>query len=270
MSTYQNVIQAPLDKMKTAADEWAELKGKLDTLAQDAQSTMAAKAGDDYWRGVNAEATKPFVDKTAKDFFSKEPTSYNQDGSVGGTVDLDPKKGDEQTNYLGFFANKDYTFFADVEGHNPDDLTKTMGYMPDALGHALESATLGHAWDDPTPELKRDETTAGIMKDAVDKYGGDAELLKKWQPTMPVSPSCPRPPRSARRPSSCRSRSTVVRVPWNSWPGRSSGTGRTSPSRTTRTRPRTRSTRARRPSTRPVGTVPSLRWSGSCSSTVTR
>ncbi|MGW4705325.1 hypothetical protein [Streptomyces sp. NPDC004285] len=45
--TYQNVMQAPLDRMRTAADEWAALKGKLDTLTQDARSTMAAKAGDD-------------------------------------------------------------------------------------------------------------------------------------------------------------------------------------------------------------------------------
>ncbi|MDV9188452.1 DUF6571 family protein [Streptomyces sp. SR27] len=143
--------------------------------------------------GVNGAGFDPMISmlealghspEAAKDFFSKEPTSYNQDGSVGGTVDLDPKKDDEETSYLDFFANKDYTFFADIEGHNPDDLTKTMGYMPDALGHALEAATLGHAWDDPTPELKRDETTAGIMTDVVAKYGGDAELLKKWQPTM--------------------------------------------------------------------------------------
>ncbi|MEU0401233.1 hypothetical protein ABZ318_13475 [Streptomyces sp. NPDC006197] len=68
MLTFDNVYQAPLDKMKAAADDWAAMKGKLDTLARDARSTMAAKAGDDYWRGVNAEVTKPFVDKTAKEF----------------------------------------------------------------------------------------------------------------------------------------------------------------------------------------------------------
>ncbi|SED27574.1 hypothetical protein [Streptomyces sp. TLI_105] len=67
-----------------------------------------------------------------------------------------------------------------VNGSGFDPMTS----MPDALGHALEAATLGHAWDDPTPELKRDETTATIMKDAVAKYGEDAELLKKWRPTM--------------------------------------------------------------------------------------
>ncbi|MFE0640407.1 hypothetical protein ACFW2Y_02075 [Streptomyces sp. NPDC058877] len=145
--------------------------------------------------GVNGSGFDPMIPvlealghspEASKEFFSKEElTPYNQDGSVGGELNLGENAGGKEvTSYLDFFANGKYTFFADVEGHDPDDLTKTMGYMPDALGHALESATLGHAWDDPTPELKRDETTGKIMHEVVTKYGGDAELLKKWQSTM--------------------------------------------------------------------------------------
>ncbi|MGW0119574.1 hypothetical protein [Streptomyces sp. NPDC003327] len=140
--------------------------------------------------GVNGAGFDPMVSmlealghspEAAKEFFSKEPTSYNKDGSVGGTVDLDPKKEENQVSYLDYFANKDYTFFPDIDGHDPDDAKKSADYMPDALGHALEAATLGHAWDDPTPELKRDADSAKIMTEVVSKYGGDAELLKKWQ-----------------------------------------------------------------------------------------
>ncbi|MFF6777847.1 hypothetical protein ACFY8W_30455 [Streptomyces sp. NPDC012637] len=68
MLTFDNVYQAPLGKMKAAADRWSEMKGKLDTLAVDARKTMAAKAKAEDWRGVNAEVTKPFIDKTAKEF----------------------------------------------------------------------------------------------------------------------------------------------------------------------------------------------------------
>lgn len=68
MLTYDNVFHAPLEKLKAAADGWSEAKGKLDKLAEDARTTMSAKARDEYWRGVNAEVTKPFVDKTAKEF----------------------------------------------------------------------------------------------------------------------------------------------------------------------------------------------------------
>ncbi|MGW5776038.1 hypothetical protein [Streptomyces sp. NPDC003863] len=175
------------------AEHVTQLHAKDPYLFANSKPMMAGGLQNQYNpSGVNGSGFDPMISmlealghspEAAKDFFSKEPTSYNQDGSVGGTVDLDPKKEDDQRSYLDFFANKDYTFFADIEGHNPDDLTKTMGYMPDALGHALESATLGHAWDDPTPELKRDEKTAQIMKDVLLKYG-DAELLKKWQPTL--------------------------------------------------------------------------------------
>lgn len=96
-------------------------------------------------------------------------------------MDLNGKKDGNQADYLDYFANKDYTFFPDIDGHDPDAAKKSADYMPDALGHALEAATLGHAWDDPTPELKRDDTTAEIMTDVMTKYGDDPELLKKWQ-----------------------------------------------------------------------------------------
>ncbi|MEU2115042.1 hypothetical protein ABZ567_05170 [Streptomyces sp. NPDC016459] len=145
--------------------------------------------------GVNGSGFDPMVSmlealghspEAAKEFFSKEPlTSYNKDGSVGGELNLgNDKDGKKIENYLDFFGNEKYEFFPDIDGHDPDEAKKSAAYMPDALGHALEAATLGHAWDDTTPELKRDETTAGIMKSVVETYGGDPELLKKWQPTL--------------------------------------------------------------------------------------
>ncbi|MER5962480.1 hypothetical protein [Streptomyces sp. NPDC002057] len=146
--------------------------------------------------GVNGAGFDPMVSmlealghspEASKEFFSKDPTSYNKDGSLGGTVDLNGKKDGKQADYLDYFANKDYTFFPDIDGHDPDAAKKSADYMPDALGHALEAATLGHAWDDPTPQLKRDETTAEIMTDVMTKYGDDPELLKKWQ--SPLSDS---------------------------------------------------------------------------------
>ncbi|MEU9297711.1 hypothetical protein [Streptomyces sp. NPDC048266] len=142
--------------------------------------------------GVNGSGFDPMVSmlealghspEASKEFFSKDPlTSYNKDGSVGGQLDLGKDKdGNKIENYLDFFGNEKYEFFPDIDGHHPDDAKKSADYMPDALGHALEAATLGHAWDDTTPELKRDETSAGIMQQVVEKYGGDPELLKKWQ-----------------------------------------------------------------------------------------
>ncbi|MFD3535644.1 hypothetical protein [Streptomyces sp. NPDC058664] len=144
--------------------------------------------------GVNGSGFDPMVSmlealghspEASKEYFSKEPTSYNKDGSVGGTIDLDPKKdGNQNDGYLKYFQNKEYEFFPDIEGHNPDDWKKTAEYMPDALGHALEAATTGHGWDDPSPQLHRDEKSAEIMKQVIDSYGTNTELREQHKPLM--------------------------------------------------------------------------------------
>ncbi|MGW1886717.1 hypothetical protein [Streptomyces sp. NPDC001970] len=144
--------------------------------------------------GVNGAGYDPMVPmlealghspEAAKQFFSAEPTAYNEDGTVkGGSPDLGKDKdGNGISNYLDFFGNEKYEFFPDIDGHHPDDAKKSTAYMPDALGHALEAATLGHAWDDPSPKLVKDETTVEIMEKVVEKYGQDPGLLKK-QETM--------------------------------------------------------------------------------------
>ncbi|MFE0653603.1 hypothetical protein ACFVZH_34085 [Streptomyces sp. NPDC059534] len=143
--------------------------------------------------GINGSGFDPMIPMlealghspdAAKEYFSKEPTSYNTDGSPGGTVDLDGKKKGDQNSYLDYFQNKEYDFFPDVEGHNPDDWKKTAEYMPDALGHALEAATTGHGWDDPNPQLHRDEKSAEIMKQVIDSYGTNTELRGQHKPLM--------------------------------------------------------------------------------------
>ncbi|MEU3057835.1 hypothetical protein [Streptomyces griseus] len=121
--------------------------------------------------------------EAAKQFFSAEPTAYNEDGTRGrGDADLGKGKGEKEiTNYLDYFQNEEYDPFIDITGHNPDDAKKATQYMPDALGKALEAATTGHAWDDPSPTLKRDEITAGIMKKVIDGYGSDSGLLGRHE-----------------------------------------------------------------------------------------
>ncbi|MER5934549.1 hypothetical protein [Streptomyces sp. NPDC002054] len=142
--------------------------------------------------GVNGAGYDPVVSflealghspEAAAQFFDpeREPLpAYNEDGTVkAGEPDLG--KGEDKKpikNYLDFFGNEKYDFTIDMEGTNPDDLAKVQKYMPEALGHALEAATLGHAWDDPAPELNRTETGARVMEEVAKKYGGDAGLLK--------------------------------------------------------------------------------------------
>ncbi|MFB7230957.1 hypothetical protein ACFCY9_24800 [Streptomyces fimicarius] len=121
--------------------------------------------------------------EAAKQFFSAEPTAYDEDGTPKkGDADLgENKDGQKITSYLEFFQDEEYDPFFDVTGHHPDDVKKSVQYMPDALGKALEAATTGHAWDDPSPTLKRDEITAGIMKKVIDGYGSDSGLLGRHE-----------------------------------------------------------------------------------------
>ncbi|GGS57729.1 hypothetical protein F2B00_32675 [Streptomyces parvus] len=122
--------------------------------------------------------------EAAKQFFSAEPTAYNEDGTLkSGDADLGKdKEGEKITGYLDFFQNEDYDPFLDITSHHPDDVKRSTQYMPDALGKALEAATTGHAWDDPSPTLKRDEVTAGIMKNVIDSYGADSGLRDRHEP----------------------------------------------------------------------------------------
>ncbi|MFD6245239.1 hypothetical protein [Streptomyces roseolus] len=156
-----------------------------DLFKPDRMMTGPRSQGSYNPSGVNGHGYDPVIPmlealghspEAAKQFFSADPTAYQRDGSVGGTLDLG------KDNYLDFFADEKYASFSDhVTG---DDASKAKDYMPDALGHALEAATLGHAWDDASAGLNRDATTAKIMADVVEKYGGDAEFVKKHQSAL--------------------------------------------------------------------------------------
>ncbi|MYV51794.1 DUF6571 family protein [Streptomyces sp. SID3212] len=121
--------------------------------------------------------------EASKLFFTDQPSTYNEDGTPkGGIPDLGKDKdGNPITNYLDYFAKGDYERFPDIVGHAPDATEKSADYLPDSFGHALESATLGHAYDDSTPELVKDEKSARIMEQVVETYGGDAGLVKSQE-----------------------------------------------------------------------------------------
>ncbi|MFD6371386.1 DUF6571 family protein, partial [Streptomyces roseolus] len=72
MLTFDDVVNAPVAKLKQAADDWSEMAAKLKTLATDARDGMKAKTDKAQWQGVNSDVTRPFVDKTVKEFADAE------------------------------------------------------------------------------------------------------------------------------------------------------------------------------------------------------
>ncbi|MFD3652737.1 hypothetical protein [Streptomyces sp. NPDC058620] len=120
----------------------------------------------------------------AKHFFADDPTAYNKDGTVnaGATADLGKNKdGEKITNYLDFFGNEKWESFPDSNSTDPDKLEPTLQYMPDALGNALEAATLGYPAGHPDGSVVRDADNAKVMQDVMEKYGNDAGLLKQHE-----------------------------------------------------------------------------------------
>ncbi|MFF9570204.1 hypothetical protein [Streptomyces sp. NPDC014685] len=120
----------------------------------------------------------------AKRFFTDDPTAYNEDGTVdkNATADLGrDKEGYSVTNYLDFFGDEKWKSFPDIDMGDLKDKKEASGYMPDALGHALEAATLGYPYDSPDASFVRSEGNAEVMRDVMEKYGADAKLTKQQE-----------------------------------------------------------------------------------------
>ncbi|MFJ4696390.1 hypothetical protein [Streptomyces sp. NPDC088766] len=122
--------------------------------------------------------------EAAKKFFTDPPTAYNEDGTVdhGATADLGKNKdGERIDNYLDFFGNEKWESFPDVNSLDQKELEASLGQMPDALGHALEAATLGYPAGHPDAGVVRDADNAAVMQQVMEKYGADPGLLKKHE-----------------------------------------------------------------------------------------
>ncbi|MFD0275784.1 hypothetical protein ACFVHB_18030 [Kitasatospora sp. NPDC127111] len=98
-------------------------------------------------------------------FFHDAPTAYRTDGTV------DPNGKAEPADYLHYFTHgKEYT--PDTLARN-DELRRAGARSgPDALGHALEAATTGRPYDDPsgTP-VGHTADRAAVMHKVVETFG---------------------------------------------------------------------------------------------------
>ncbi|WP_256104552.1 hypothetical protein [Streptomyces sp. ODS05-4] len=121
--------------------------------------------------------------EAAKRFFADPPTAYNEDGTVnhGATADLGKADGKAIDNYLDFFGNEKWESFPDTNTLDEKEQKASLGHMPDALGKALEAATLGYPAGHPDANAARDADNAAVMRDVMEKYGSDAGLLKKQE-----------------------------------------------------------------------------------------
>ncbi|MGR3869350.1 hypothetical protein ACUXZZ_12235 [Streptomyces graminifolii] len=114
--------------------------------------------------------------EASEKFFTQSPTAYNEDGT---------KKGGSPgfTSYLDLFTDKDFDWTVDTNDTNilaDEDKTKNaLTFGPEALGHALESATTGRPYDDDTGDaIKHSAAQAQLVNDIVNKFGENPELIR--------------------------------------------------------------------------------------------
>ncbi|MFJ5269050.1 hypothetical protein [Streptomyces sp. NPDC088358] len=116
--------------------------------------------------------------EASEKFFTDTPTAYNEDG----TVKKDGKVG--FTSYLDVFTDKDFEWTVDTNDTNiladEDKTKKALGFGPEALGHALESATTGRPYDsdDTADAIRHTPERARLVSDIVNKFGEDPGLIR--------------------------------------------------------------------------------------------
>ncbi|MFF5860469.1 hypothetical protein ACFY8B_33510 [Streptomyces sp. NPDC012751] len=65
--TYSDLMALDLGRLGTAVSDWKSMAGGLAELATDARDGMLKKSEGARWKGVNADVTREFVRKTAKE-----------------------------------------------------------------------------------------------------------------------------------------------------------------------------------------------------------
>ncbi|MEU0007366.1 hypothetical protein ABZ079_24570 [Streptomyces sp. NPDC006314] len=96
------------------------------------------------------------------------------------------KKGGDPgfSSYLDLFTDKDFEWAVDTNAANvlaDEDKTKAaLNFGPEALGHALESATTGRPYDsdDTADAIRHSDTQAHLVSDIVNKFGEHPELIR--------------------------------------------------------------------------------------------
>lgn len=118
--------------------------------------------------------------EAAKKFFSDDmaQTVYNEDGTVKKGAALD-------YTYFDELMKKDFEWSADsLVTPGSDEATRARDGGPDALGHALEAATLGYAYDDPHPTPSRDDASAAIMERVVTTFGSPENIKEPFADSL--------------------------------------------------------------------------------------
>ncbi|AZQ37795.1 hypothetical protein EJ357_33635 [Streptomyces cyaneochromogenes] len=177
-------------------DMWIE-NSPRGSLNENVTSNPSGKGGDGFDPMTGILEGLGHSPEAAKDFFTGDVVAYNEDGTVdqSGTVKVDYGNGEKGvSSYLDYFTDSERDWLPDTASRDPEESAKATVYGPDALGHALEAATSGVAYDyEGTALPKHSEGQAQLVNDIVGKFGGEGggELIngKDGAPLEPMRDS---------------------------------------------------------------------------------
>ncbi|HZG05122.1 MAG TPA: DUF6571 family protein [Streptomyces sp.] len=112
----------------------------------------------------------------AEKFFTGEPTVYREDGTVN-----PDKNAKLDYKYLDEFTKEDFEWPPDTLAMpGADGSEDALNHGPDALGHALEAATTGRAYDSSSTEpVEHTKEGAKLTERLVSYFGDHPELIRR-------------------------------------------------------------------------------------------
>ncbi|MFB7291944.1 hypothetical protein [Actinacidiphila glaucinigra] len=161
-------------------DIWIE-NSPRGSLNEDITSNPSGRGGDGFDPMTGILEGLGHSPEAAEDFFTGDVIAYHRDGTVDPGGDVRVNHGDgrkDVDSYLDYFTDPDRDWVPDTASRDLEESAKATRYGPDALGHALEAAVSGRAYDDlDGPPVKHSEGQAELMHDVVDRFGNDPGLI---------------------------------------------------------------------------------------------
>lgn len=156
-------------------DIWIE-NSPRGSLNDDITSNPSGKGGDGFDPMTGILEGLGHSPEAAEDFFTGDVVAYHRDGTVdpGGHVSVDRRDGKKPVDsYLDYFTDPDRDWIPDTASRDLEESVKATRHGPDALGHALEAATSGVAYDYEGSDMpEHSQAQADLVHDIVEKFGG--------------------------------------------------------------------------------------------------
>ncbi|MFG2552371.1 hypothetical protein [Streptomyces sp. NPDC048581] len=163
-------------------DMWIE-NSPRGSLNENVTSNPSGKGGDGFDPMAGILEGLGHSPDAAEAFFTGDVVAYNEDGTVdgNGTVKVDYGDGEKDvSSYLDYFTDSERDWLPDTASRDLEESAKATQHGPDALGHALEAAVSGRAYDDAdAASVKHSGEQAALMHDVVEKFGNNTDLISE-------------------------------------------------------------------------------------------